>query len=122
MEGRLSGGDQSLNAFVSEDGESEWLNFIADERPDPEEIVIGTKDAQARSKWLRLALSKLTDRERKIIKDRHLGYETVTLEALGGQLGVSKERVRQLEQRAMQKLHTTLNKEIRNVNDLLLEA
>jgi RNA polymerase sigma-32 factor len=122
MEGRLSGGDQSLNAFVSEDGESEWLNFIADERPDPEEIVIGTKDAQARSKWLRLALSKLTDRERKIIKDRHLGYESVTLEALGNQLGVSKERVRQLEQRAMQKLHSTLTKEIRNVQDILLEA
>jgi RNA polymerase sigma-32 factor len=68
------------------------------------------KDAQTRSAWLDKALSELSDRERTIIEERHLGYEAVTLEDLGKQLGVSKERIRQLEQRAMSKLKTSLTK------------
>ena len=108
MEGRLSGVDQSLNSRIGENGEDEWQNFLADDRPNPEDIAIGMKDSQTRSQWLKEALSGLSDRERKIIKDRHLGYDTVTLEELGKELGVSKERVRQLEQKAMMKLKDTL--------------
>ncbi len=109
MEGRLSGVDSSLNATIGHDGsEDEWQNFLSDERPDPEEIVIGMKDAQTRSQWLNQALGSLNDREQRIIRERHLGEETVTLEQLGKSLGVSKERVRQLEQRAMGKLKDSI--------------
>lgn len=111
MESRLSASDQSLNAKVSIDGEDEWQNFLADESPNPEEVVIGMKDAKTRSEWLHKALSDLTDRERTIISERHLNYddESVTLEQLGKTLGISKERVRQLEQRAMDKLKVSLS-------------
>lgn len=110
MEGRLSAGDQSLNARIGEDGEEEWQGLLADDRPNPEEVVIGMKDAQTRSAWLAQALSELSDREKTIIAERHLKHEAVTLEDLGKTLGVSKERVRQLEQRAMDKLKVSLGK------------
>ena len=108
MEGRLSGVDSSLNATISDDGEEEWQNMLADQGPNPEDIVVGMKDAETRSKWLNDALGSLSDREQKIIRERHLGYETLTLEELGKDLGISKERVRQLEARAMNKLKTSI--------------
>jgi RNA polymerase sigma-32 factor len=110
MEGRLAGTDHSLNAPVGEDGDSEWQDFLEDGNPNPEEIVIGMKDAKTRSAWLKTALNGLSDRERTIIKERHLGYEAVTLEDLGKTLGISKERVRQLEQRAMDKLRVSMSR------------
>lgn len=122
MEGRMNGGDQSLNATISTEGEDEYQSFLADTRPSPEEIVIGMKDSQTRSKWLASALGELSDREQEIIKQRHLKYETVTLEELGKQLGVSKERVRQLEARAIEKLKTSLTKNVKNPRDLLIAA
>jgi len=122
MEQRMSSGDQSLNVIISEDSESDWMSLLADNRPTPEEVVIGMKDAQTRSKWLNDALRQLSDREQKIINDRHLTYETVTLEELGKELGVSKERVRQLEQRAMHKLRTNLQREDRIASDIFLET
>ena len=122
MEGRLSGSDNSLNATISDDGEEEWQNFLKDDRPNPEDIVIGMKDAKTRSQWLQQALSTLSDREQKIIRDRHLQYETVTLEDLGKELGVSKERVRQLEARAMEKLKAGLAGKIDRVDDFLMHA
>lgn len=122
MEGRMNGGDQSLNATISTEGEDEYQSFLADTRPNPEEIVIGMKDSQTRSKWLAHALSELSDREQVIIKERHLKYDTVTLEDLGRQLGVSKERVRQLEARAIEKLKTSLSKNVKNPQDLLTAA
>jgi len=109
MEGRLSGADSSLNAKIGEDGESEWQNLLADDRPNPEDVVIGMHDAQTRSKWLMDALGTLSEREQTIIRERHLkAQETVTLEDLGKELGISKERVRQLEQRAMTKLRDSI--------------
>lgn len=119
MEMRMNGGDQSLNATIGEDAEEEHQNFLADTRPNPEEVVIGMKDAQTRSKWLAEALSKLSDREQQIIRERHLNYETVTLEDLGKQLGVSKERVRQLEARAIEKLRTSLEARVPNAQAVL---
>jgi RNA polymerase sigma-32 factor len=108
MEARLSGADQSLNAPVGEEGEEEWQNSLADNRPGPEEVVIGLRDAATRSRWLNEALSELTQRERTIIDQRRLREEAATLEELGRELGVSKERVRQLEHRAMQKLKQSM--------------
>ena len=121
MEGRMSGSDNSLNATIGDDGEEEWQNFLKDDRPNPEEIVTQMKDARTRSQWLAEALGTLSDREQKIIRDRHLQYETVTLEDLGKELGVSKERVRQLEARAMEKLKAGLSGKIPQVSDLFAQ-
>ncbi|MBL8640713.1 MAG: RNA polymerase factor sigma-32 [Alphaproteobacteria bacterium] len=109
MEGRMNRGDQSLNALISNDGEEEIGSFLADTRPNPEDVVIGMKDSETRSKWLNTALKTLSEREQHIIRERHMQYETVTLEELGQKLGVSKERVRQLESRALEKLRGTLS-------------
>ncbi len=108
MEMRLSGADQSLNAPIGEEGEEEWQNSLADHRPGPEEVVIGLRDAATRSRWLNEALGELTERERTIIDQRRLREEAATLEALGQELGVSKERVRQIEHRALQKLKQSM--------------
>lgn len=122
MENRMAGGDNSLNAVVSEDGEEEWQNFLKDDRPNPEDIVIGMRDAKTRSQWLEEALGTLSTREQKIIRTRHLQYESVTLEDLGNELGVSKERVRQLEARAMEKLKDSLAGKVANKEDLFGES
>jgi len=121
MEGRLSGNDHSLNARIGEDGEDEWQTMLSDEGPTPEEVTLNVVDSETRSKWLNKALSELSDREQKIIRDRHLGHDVVTLEALGNELGVSKERVRQLEQRAMEKLKTSIVDFVDDQNNLFIE-
>lgn len=108
MEARLSGTDQSLNAPISENGEEEWQNSLADSRPGPEEVVIELRDAATRSRWLNEALSELTQRERTIIDHHCLREEAATLAELGRELGVSKERVRQLEHRALMKLRQSV--------------
>ncbi len=107
MESRFGFGDQSLDAQIGDEEGSNWLSMLSDDGPTPEDVVIGVKDAQTRSAWLNNALSKLSDREQTIIRERHLSDENVTLESLGKVLGVSKERVRQLEQRAMEKLRSS---------------
>ncbi|MFO1048668.1 MAG: RNA polymerase factor sigma-32 [Geminicoccaceae bacterium] len=114
MEMRLMGGDQSLNATISPAGEDAWQDFLADERPGPEEIVTGAHDGRQRSRWLALSLAELTERERTIINERRLREDGRTLEELGVRLGISKERVRQIESRALQKLKTAL---VRRVGD-----
>ena len=119
MESRLAANDQSLNAVIGEDGDCDWQSFLADSRPNPEEVVMGMKDSQTRSAWLQDSLSELSDREQTIIRERHLVYEPVTLEELGKQLGVSKERVRQLEQRAMDKLKNSMSRHVGDAQDML---
>jgi len=106
MEVRLGASDQSLNAPVADEGDGNWQDFLADARPNPEEIVTGLRDSETRSRWLNEALTQLSDREQQIIRERRLQEDGSTLEELGKVLGVSKERVRQLEQRAMQKLRS----------------
>ncbi len=110
MEARISSGDQSLNAPIQNDGVDEWQSLLKDERANPEDVVIGMKDANTRAQWLNEALSSLPDREEKIIRERHLGDNVVTLEMLGKDLGISKERVRQLEKRAIGRLKITISK------------
>jgi len=114
MEQRLGASDQSLNAELSEDGEMERQDLIPDDRPGPEEVVIGMRDAATRSRWLNEALAELNERERTIIAGRRLSEEGVTLEQLGSELGISKERVRQLEQRALGKLRSAI---LRHLDD-----
>lgn len=120
MEGRFSGGDQSLNARIGEDGEDDWQSMLQDEGANPEDVVMEIKDAESRSAWLDDALDTLSDREQHIIRERHLTYETVTLEELGKELGISKERVRQLEQRAMEKLKGSITDVIADPTELFI--
>lgn len=122
MESRLSAGDQSLNAQVGEDGDEDWMGFLPDEGPSPEEVVTGLKDAESRSRWLREAIGELSDREQTIIRRRRLVEDGATLEELGKVLGVSKERVRQLEHRALQKLKISIERRVDRPMDLLMEA
>ena len=112
MESRLSASDRSLNAVVGEGGESEWQDFLADDRPLPEEAVLEARDAETRTRWLNRALAGLSPREITIIRERRLVEEAVTLEELGRRLGISKERVRQIEHQALKKLKTALTTEV----------
>ncbi len=108
MASRLSASDRSLNAPMTEDGEAEWLDFLADERPAPEEAVMDRRDTATRSEWLNQALTRLNPRELFIVRERRLTDEPRTLETLGKQLGISKERVRQIEHQALKKLKAAL--------------
>jgi RNA polymerase sigma-32 factor len=122
MESRLSASDQSLNMAVGENGEDEWQNFLADERPGPEENVMVLHDGQLRARWLDDALGALDRRERIIIEARRLTDEGATLEDLGKELGVSKERVRQLEHRALGKLRREILSLTAAPEELLIEG
>jgi RNA polymerase sigma-32 factor len=122
MEIRFAGSDQSLNAPLRETGDDELQDFMADAAPNPEDVVIGMRDAQTRSRWLAEALSNLSPREQHIIRLRRLEEESVTLEELGKEFGISKERVRQLEQRALGKLRTAMMRRVENRGDLLPPA
>ena len=104
MASRLAAVDRSLNAPFSEDGEGEWQDLLADENPDPETQVMEDRDQAQRAQWLGEALSRLSEREQLIILERRLGEDSVTLEKLGERLGISKERVRQVEHQALNKL------------------
>jgi RNA polymerase sigma-32 factor len=112
MDSRLSGPDTSLNAPLSDDGEagSERMDFLVSDAPTPDEVVTASVDDERRVLWLNRALSVLNERELRIIRERRLRDEGATLESLGEKLGISKERVRQIENRAMQKLRTALLK------------
>jgi RNA polymerase sigma-32 factor len=113
MDSRLSAPDTSLNAPLLDDGEgsSDRMDFLVSDDPLPDEIVSETIDVERRSGWLRNALGVLNERELRIIAERRLQDEGATLESLGQTLGISKERVRQIESRAMEKLKTALVKE-----------
>jgi RNA polymerase sigma-32 factor len=113
MDSRLSASDTSLNApLADETGSSaERSDFLVSDSPLPDEIVEETIDVERRALWLKEALSVLNKREMKIIKQRRLSEDGATLEALGETLGISKERVRQIENRALEKLRTALIKQ-----------
>jgi RNA polymerase sigma-32 factor len=109
MNGRLSGSDFSLNATQSSDEEGrEWIDTLADDSATTTEIVEDNHDQAQLKAWVNGAMSKLTDRERFILTARKLSDEPRTLESLGAELKLSKERVRQVEAAAYGKMRTTL--------------
>ncbi|MHA6287445.1 RNA polymerase factor sigma-32 [Maricaulis sp. CAU 1757] len=108
MADRLSRSDRSLNAPVGDDEQSSMQDFLVDEAPAPEEEVMARTDGERRSLWLGQAIATLSEREQLVIRERRLGEDTVTLETLGRTLGVSKERVRQIEAAALGKLKRQL--------------
>ena len=105
---RLSGRDHSLNEPVGEDGTDEWEDFLADGRPNPEEAATDRHDGEVRGRWLNAALGELSDREQLIIRARRLRDDRATLEELGERLGITKERVRQIEHKAFEKLRVAV--------------
>lgn len=108
MTGRLRSKDMSLNATFSEEGDTERQDLIPDERTLPEEAASVSIDETRRNAWLKQAMNQLTSREQVIITKRFFSDEKVTLSQLGTNLGLSKERVRQIEKQAIGKLRNTL--------------
>jgi RNA polymerase sigma-32 factor len=111
---RRLGGDTSLNAPVRADTESgEWQDWLVDETPDQEERLAETEELDQRKSYLAKALSTLNDRERRIFEARRLAEDPATLEDLSAEFGVSRERIRQIEVRAFEKVQKAVQKAAR---------
>jgi RNA polymerase sigma-32 factor len=120
MEGRLSGSDYSLNATQSvEDEGREWIDTIEDDGVQASEIVENSHDTEQLRDWLVQAMTSLNERERFIVRERKLREEARTLESLGNELGLSKERVRQLEAAAFTKMRKALEAQSGEVHHFL---
>jgi RNA polymerase sigma-32 factor len=120
MEGRLSGSDYSLNATQSVDDEGrEWIDALEDDSAQAAEVVEDSHDREQLRTWLVSALNALNERERFIVRERKLRDEARTLESLGNELGLSKERVRQLEAAAFAKMRKSLEAQSREVHQFL---
>jgi RNA polymerase sigma-32 factor len=119
MEAHLGGPDASLNASLTEDDDGEYLDLLPDDSPTPEDVVGYSHDTAARSRWLAAALATLDERERKIIVRRFLEEDKRTLAEIGEDFGVSKERIRQIEAKALDKLRAVLSEHDSNAADLL---
>lgn len=104
MEARMVGGDRSLNAPMTEDGDGSWQDFLVADDLQPDEAVEIEHDNAVRAAVLQEAMARLTARERTILESRMLRDDGLTLATLGDRLGISKERVRQLEAQALAKL------------------
>jgi RNA polymerase sigma-32 factor len=108
MNRRLSGPDSSLNAPLRSESESEWLDWLADDTMDQETRLAEREERGDRHHLLTNALDTLNERERDIIQERRLKDEPATLEELSQKYGVSRERVRQIEVRAFEKLQMAM--------------
>ncbi|HZZ70478.1 MAG TPA: RNA polymerase sigma factor RpoH [Phenylobacterium sp.] len=117
MNRRLSGGDASLNSPMRADSESEWQDWLVDDTtPSQESVVADTQEKTIRMSLLEEAMTELSDRERHILTERRLKDEPTTLEDLASQYGVSRERVRQIEVRAFEKLQKSMKAAALNRN------
>jgi len=113
---RRLGGDTSLNAHLRDDSEGEWQDWLVDESDNQEEMLVQSEEASMRHGLLREAMDKLTDRERRVFEARRLQDDPVTLEDLSQEFGVSRERIRQIEVRAFDKVQ----KAVKNASQRLL--
>jgi len=103
MNRRLAG-DSSLNSQIRADSEGEWQDWLVDETDNQEDVLVESEEANMRTGLLREALGKLTDRERRVFEARRLEDDPATLEDLSQEFGVSRERIRQIEVRAFEKV------------------
>ncbi|PWG17668.1 RNA polymerase factor sigma-32 [Salibaculum griseiflavum] len=121
MEGRLSGSDFSLNATQStEDEGREWIDALEDDSDQAAETVEANHDNDTLRQWLLTAMSALNDREQFIVRERKLRDDPRTLESLGDELGLSKERIRQLEAAAFGKMRKSLEGQSKEVLNFLV--
>jgi RNA polymerase sigma-32 factor len=109
MNGRMLGPDQSLNAPVREEGGGEWQDWLEDPETDQESLVLESDELAHRSTQLVRAMDVLNEREKHILSERRLKEEPATLEELSKVYGISRERVRQIEARAFEKLQKTMH-------------
>ena len=123
MNRRLSGGDASLNATISADGEgaAQWQDWLEDESANTAADYEAHDELDARRELLAEAMSVLNDREKDILVQRRLAEETVTLEDLSSQYDVSRERIRQIEVRAFEKLQSKMQ-ELARQKGMLADA
>lgn len=119
MENRLSAHDLSLSSSIGDDSNDDWVDTLVDQTPSPETEVLEGYDQAVRRHWLESSLRQLPIRERQIIQCRHLTDTPLTLEQIGEMMSISKERVRQLETRALRKMKHHLARNIHDVKDVL---
>jgi RNA polymerase sigma-32 factor len=110
---RRLGGDASLNSPIREDGDSgEWQDWLVDDQPTQERILADTEELDNRRSALSQALGVLNERERRIFEARRLSEDPITLEELAAEFGVSRERVRQIEVRAFEKVQKAVKNRV----------
>ncbi|TCS62516.1 RNA polymerase sigma factor RpoH [Varunaivibrio sulfuroxidans] len=108
MNRRMSAPDSSLNTVVRDEGDDEWLDWLSDESPDQEDTLGQSEELLSRRSLLKGAMKGLSERERSILSERRLKDSPATLENLSQQYGISRERVRQIEVRAFEKLQKSV--------------
>ena len=108
MNRRLAGGDNSLNAPLRVDGDGEWQDWLEDESDSQEQVLAESEELGLRREMLAAAMTTLNEREQKILTERRLTEDPKTLEDLSKEFGVSRERVRQIEVRAFEKLQKAM--------------
>jgi RNA polymerase sigma-32 factor len=104
MNRRMAGADHSLNAPLRADGDGEWQDWLVDQSDNQEIVVAENEELSKRRELLGAAMGALNDREQRILKERRLSEDPMTLEALSKEYNISRERVRQIEVRAFEKL------------------
>ena len=121
---RRLGGDSSLNAPLRDEGEGggEWQDWLVDQGQSQEQVLVEEEEGQNRLKALRGALSVLNPRERRIFEARRLSDDPITLEELSTEFGVSRERVRQIEVRAFEKIQEAVKKNLTQIETTSAEA
>lgn len=108
MNRRMTGGDQSLNAPMRADGDAEWQDWLADDTDTQDIVVAENEELDHRRAMLQTAMKNLTEREQRILAERRLKDDPATLEQLSHVFGVSRERVRQIEVRAFEKVQRSM--------------
>ena len=108
MESRLTGGDLHLNQKVDNESESDLMDLLQDERQNPEELYEDFNDKSVKRNYIKAAIDSLNDREKTIINLRKFREKSITLDELGQKLKISKERVRQIETKALEKLRKAI--------------
>lgn len=119
MENRLSSHDLSLSQPMNDTGSEDWVDSLVDQKPDPETLTVLALDDSIRRLWIQGAMHYLSPRERMIITVRRLADHPTTLEDIGKHLNISKERVRQLEVRAIRKMRLHLLHNIQDFKEIL---
>jgi len=116
MNRRISGSDYSLNSPVTDDSSGEWQDWLEDDTQNQEASFADTEEYLIKKNILSDSLEYLNERERDIISERQLSENPLTLEELSNRYGVSRERIRQIEAKAFEKLQTKMTEKAKDIN------